>query len=66
MQLNDKNIEYKKQLDKMIVEGMSDERPTEYDIFKHAVEHGYLVAGVEIWFDNTQSVWRYNGNIQKI
>ena len=66
MQLLDNNIEYRDQLHEMWVEGMSDEKPIDYDILRHASKRGYYVNNIDVWYDELQSIWRYIGNLEKI
>ena len=50
------NFEYKTEH----LEGISDNKPNETEIIKHAKNKGFELKEVEIWFDKFQLFWRFS------
>lgn len=63
MKIEDNCVEYRSQQHEMLVEGTADFKPTENQIMEHGAKNGFFVTDIEIWFDNMQGFWRWNGNI---
>lgn len=59
-------FEYRTQAHLMSVEGSCDEKPTEQEIIFHAINRGYAVSNIEIWWDLCRHWWAFVADIKPL
>lgn len=56
-------LEIRDQKHLMFAEGSSDIEPTNVAIVSVIKKQGYAASNIKIFFDNFQSIWRFNADI---
>lgn len=63
--IDPKNAEIRDQIHLMDAEGMEDVKPTVRDISAYIIGRGYSPYDIDIWYDHSQSIWRWYCKIIK-
>ena len=59
-------IEYRTQVHQMDIDGTSDDEPFACDIVDIVESNGFTLENLDIWFDQLQGFWRFNGDIKEL
>ena len=50
----------------MDIDGTSDDEPFACDIVDIVESNGFTLENLDIWFDQLQGFWRFNGDIKEL